>query len=132
MFYSCHKHCVKYKLFQNNFLIRKFSSDEQFLQIFEGIAQKSAETVRLRKISWPETRWKSLNFTWWRLTRSGWFNRANTSTFVVFLQLIHVNGAETISLSKIFVRIWFRNYCLSSVGTEGVTVNEILKLKFIL
>ena len=132
MFYSCHKHCVKYKLFQNNFLIRKFSSDEQFLQIFEGIAQKSAETVRLRKISWPETRWKSLNFTWWRLTRSGWFNRANFSTFVVFLQLIHVNGAETISLSKIFVRIWFRNYCLSSVGTEGVTVNEILKLKFIL
>ena len=132
MFYSCHKHCVKYKLFQNNFLIRKFSSDEQFLQIFEGIAQKSAETVRLRKISWPETRWKSLNFTWWRLTQSGWFNRANTSTFVVFLQLIHVNGAETISLSKIFVRIWFRNYCLSSVGTEGVTVNEILKLKFIL
>ena len=128
MFYSCHKHCVKYKLFQNNFLIRKFSSDEQFLQIFEGIAQKSAETVRLRKISWPETRWKSLNLTWWRFTRSGWFNRANTSTFVVFLQLIHVNGAETISLSKIFVRIWFRNYCLSSVGTEGVTVNEILKL----
>ena len=43
----------KIQAFTFNFLVKKFSVNRQSLQIFSRIARKSAEVVRLRKISSP-------------------------------------------------------------------------------
>ena len=39
--------------FPPNFLVRRFSANGQFKQIFRRFARKSAETARLRKMSSP-------------------------------------------------------------------------------
>ena len=43
----------KIQFFSSNFLMRKFSTNRQFSQVFERIARKYKETVGLRKISSP-------------------------------------------------------------------------------
>ena len=52
----------KLQAFSPDFLVRKFSVNGQFLQIFGRIARKPAEIVRLRKISSPKNQGEKLVF----------------------------------------------------------------------
>ena len=52
----------KIQFFSPNFLMRKFSLNGQFQQVFERISRKATETVALRKISSPRHQVKNIVF----------------------------------------------------------------------
>ena len=52
----------KIQAFPPNFVVSKFSVNEQFLQIFGRIFRKFAETVRLREMSSPGNQVEKLVF----------------------------------------------------------------------
>ena len=52
----------KIQAFPTNFLVRKFSVNEQLMQIFEQIARNLWKLSIYRKFPHRETRWKSLYF----------------------------------------------------------------------
>ena len=53
----------KIQAFPPNFVVSKFSVNEQFLQIFGRISRKLAETVRLREMSSPGNQVEKLVFS---------------------------------------------------------------------
>ena len=59
--------CEQCKKYRNFLPVRKFSTNGQFPQILEWFAQKSAETLRWRKISTLGNQKKFQHFKQWKL-----------------------------------------------------------------